>query len=189
MTCKHFLPALLLFLAGVCAAADMGNTGDLSDETAEETEVLTAADIPARIEEAEVGEWVLYRLADGARSKLTVVEKWRDFGEIHLIIRNEFQKPKSRRKTVTEEKITVSEAVRDLRSLGPDDLITRSTVLVQGKKIPSIVVHSYEDGELVRQSYLSDLIPVHGLVRGVNPQSKNRNALTVVDFGFSEDYE
>ncbi len=171
--------AFLLFAAAAVGAG----------EEKEEEKILTAADIPARIAEAEVGEWALYRLGDGKNSRLTVVEKWREGGDTHLVILNEITNPKERRSRPrrSEERIAVKEAIENMRALGAEDRVTTSEVLVHGRKIDAVVVSAVENGQVVRQSYFSDRIPVYGLIRGINPKSKVKISLNLIDYGFADE--
>lgn len=154
----------------------------------EEEPELTVDDIPTRIADAEVGEWVLYKLADGSQSRLTVVEKYKEYGDTYLIIQNEVTN-KGKRARVSEERVCVEDAIKDLRDLSSEDKVTEAQVLVHGRRLRAVVVNFIVDGRLVRQSYFSDKIPVYGLVKGVSPLAKARNALTLVDYGFAEDEE
>ena len=184
---RLFSGVVLLFalFAGACQAAE-DDDGEEAQE--QEQRILTADDIPARIAQAEVGEWVLYKTGEGNRSRLTVVEKWEEHGDVYLIIQNEITRPKKKRPIVREERICVSDAVKEVRDLGPEDRVTESEVLVHGRRIDAVVVNFIKDGRVYRQSYFSEKIPVYGLVRGVNPRSKVKNALTIVDYGFAEDF-
>lgn len=181
---KILYPLLFLVLSAFPALA-----GESEEEEEKEERILTAADIPARIADAEVGEWALYRLNSGKNSRLTVVEKWREGGDTHLVIQIEQTNPKDKksRPRRSEERITVRESVADLRDLGPEDRVTATEVLVHGRKIDAVVINFIEHGQLVRQSYLSDKIPVYGLIRGINNQAKARIALNLLDYGFADD--
>ena len=183
-TIRIFLALLLL--------PSLALAGEEAEENGgEEKRVLTAADIPTRIAEAEVGEWALYSLGDGGRLRLTVIEKWRQGGDTHLVIANEVtkgkDKSKGKRPTITEERITVKEAVKTLRDLRSEDTITESEILVHGRTIKTVVIHYMENGEVIRQSYLSDKIPVYGLVRGTTPKEKVKTPLSLIDYGFAEE--
>lgn len=169
------LAVFVLALGAVPAAA-----GDAA--TAEEDIV-----IPTQIALASVGDWAEYRLADGKRSRLTVVEKWEEYGETFVSIQNEISNAKRRRLKVVEEKVCVPEAVADLQALGPEDRVSTSEILLHGRRLKVVVVSYVEEGEVVRQSYFSDKVPVYGLVRGVEPGKKERIALTLLDYGYADE--
>lgn len=176
-----YLKSLLVFLF-VCA------TSVAAEEAEPSVAEPTSADIPARIGEAEVGEWVLYRRADGSRLRLTVIEKWQLEDDTTLIILNEIIHKGKKRARTTREEVSVKQATADIRELGEEDRVRRADILVQGRKIEVIVVDFIENGRLVRQSYLSPRIPVYGLVRGTEYQNnKTRIVLSLIDYGFAED--
>lgn len=169
-----------LLLAAVAAAG----------ETPEEESYVppTRDDIPVRIAEAEVGEWVLYRQANGDRLRLTVTEKWKEKDDTTLVIRSDIIPKNSGRSRVSREEVSVKEAAAEMRTLGEEDRLSRADILVHGRKTPVIVIHYYEDGVLARQSFLSSRIPVYGLVRGVSMKGeKTRVVLSLIDYGYAED--
>lgn len=180
----------LFVLTLTFAALPHAWSGESTDTDATEAP-LTPEDIPARIAEAEVGEWVQYRRADGGRMRLTVTNKWENGGEVELVILNELiPAKKDKRVRRTEERIIVKNAVADLRNLTSEDRISRGQTLINGRRIQVIVVDFVEKGNVVRQSYFSDRIPVHGLVRGVTINGNKRtNTLTLMDYGFADDEE
>lgn len=183
---RRIFPFLLCFL--LCLAAAAGDDDDDDDDEAPAEQELTPDDIPARIATAEVGEWVLYRQANGNRLRLTVVEKWVEEDDTTLVILNEAI-PKDRGRTrKTHEKISVKDAVADIRNLGEEDKVARADVLIQGKRMRVIVINFIKNGQIVRQSFLSPRIPVYGLVRGVDmTNNKSRVVLSIIDYGFAEE--
>lgn len=184
-TCLCILAFAIATLAHPSAMARSGEDGAAVEPDAP----LTEADIPTRIADAEVGEWVLYRLASGKYSRLTVREKWKDRKDTHLVIVNETLDAKRKPQRMAEEEVTVSEAVADMRNLGPEDRLSRREILVRGRTIETVVVDYVEDGVLVRQSYFSDKVPVHGLVRGISHKGSKKSILNLVDYGFAGDGE
>ena len=152
-----------------------------------EAPVLGEEDIPVSIARTEVGDWALYALADGSSLKLTVVERWTEHGDDHLVIESAMTPPgKGGRKKVhvEEELVSVKERVADARDLGPFDFVTEADVLVDGQKIDAVVVNYVEDGKVVRQSWFSDSVPVYGLVRGVRIDGDKRTiSLNLKRFG------
>ena len=167
------------------ATTEEGGIADEEAGDAGDARKLTAEDIPARIAKAKVGEWVRYRTADGSRSRLTVVEKWEGLDGPYLVVRNEVWKSKKKRPKVSEERVDVKQAVKDLRDIGPDDVLTEAEILVNGERCKTVIVNYVEDGTVVRQSYISDEIPVYGLLRGVTITPKETTTvLSVMDYGF-----
>lgn len=180
-----FLFALLLPLS--VFAGDVGE-GEGDDD--EPPARLSPEAIPAVIAEAGVGDWVLYKLADGGTSKLTVVERWEDHGDTYLVIRTEVKGKKKKNAAVDEARILVSESVENLRTLGPEDYIVPGEVLVNGKRVSAVIVHHVDEGKLVRQSYISERVPVYGLARGVEVDGEKRVvAMSLQDFGYGWEEE
>lgn len=171
---------MALFAGGVAAAGE---------EMEEEEAPPTAADIPTRIAQAEVGEWCLYRYGGdgGGRLRMTVTDKWQEGKDVRLIILHEHVM-KGRKTKRTEEKISVQEAVDALRNLTEEDRIARGETLVLSRRLEVVIVDYVERGKSMRRSYFSDKIPVHGLARGVDTSgSKDKNILTLIDYGFADD--
>ncbi len=149
---------------------------------------LTAEDIPLAIAKAKVGDWALYKTADGGTSRLTVVESFTDLrGDRQLIVKVETKPPGKKKARTLEEEVSVKERVADLRDLGEEDYLGRAEILVKGKKLGVVVVNYCEQGILKRQSYLSGEVPVYGIVRGLLHEGNKRTvALSLEDFGFGE---
>lgn len=173
--------AVLLFSVPAVVAADNG-------EEAEEAS-KRAIEIPARIAKAEVGEWASYRTVDGGKFTLTVVEKSDDMHGDYLVIRNEKFNAKGRRLRPSEEKVYIDDAVEGLTHVGPEDKVGRADVLVQGRSVKAVVISQTEKGEIVKQTYLSDKIPVYGLVQGTTPKEKTKTVLKIMDYGFAPESE
>lgn len=142
-------------------------------------------EIPARIARAEVGEWASYRLSDGGKSTLTVVEKSEDARGRYLVIRNERFSPKGKRRRPSEERVYITEAIEGLTHRNPGDVVSTADVLVQGRRIKAVVISEMEKGKIVKQTYLSDKIPVYGLVQGLTPREKTKTVLKIIDYGFA----
>ena len=180
---------LLAICLSLVAACPVSYAGQKEEGEAEE-DVLTADDLPTPIADANVGDWVLYKMANGDTMKLTVAEKWDEHGEDYLVIRSETKTGERRkRRTRTEEKrICVQESVKDLRTLSPYDYIVRGEMMVDGRRLKVFIINFVEDGTVIAQTYLSSRVPVHGLVRGVTIEDNKRVVeMTLHDFGFAED--
>ena len=183
--------SILFLLTAFTVPAAAGEEAD-ADQEQEERETFTAEDIPAPIADAQVGDWAQYTRANGSTSRLTVVERWSEHGDDHLIIENLITSGKKRRRerVASEDVVSVKERVADARDLGPNDFITRSEVLVAGRKLNVLVVHYHEGGELVRQSYFSDRVPIYGLVRGIAIEGNKKTVvLNLKEYGFADDDE
>jgi hypothetical protein len=159
----------------------------------EEAPRLSAEDIPAPIVRTEVGDWALYVLDDGSSLKLTVLERWNEHDDDFLVIQSE-RTPKGkgrRRKAVVDtDQVSVRERVDDARDLGTEDFVTEADIFVDRRKLRAAVVNYVEDGDVVRQSWFSDDVPVFGLVRGVRLEgSKKTIALDLKEFGSAENGE
>lgn len=151
---------------------------------------LTVDDIPIRIDSAEVGDWALYRTAEGGTVRLTVVEKVDEVYDQYLTIRSEERRSdRKKRPRTSENRISVADSIAELRELGPDDYIVPAEVLVSGRKLKGIVVNFVnDDGNLWKQSYFSDRVPIHGLIRGVVIENRKRVvSLSLEDFGYADD--
>lgn len=195
---------LAVFFAGLAPAGMSGQifgpqTAEEADGDGEEEESevrLSAEDIPTPITDTEVGDWAEYAMQDGARSRLTVIERWTEHGDDHLIIQNKLFKKdrkKNRRKrepTISEETVSVKERVADARDLGPFDFVTASKILVDDQRVDAVVVNYVEDGKVVRQSYFSSQVPVYGLVRGVLIEDNKKTVvIRLLDYGQSGEDE
>lgn len=168
---------------------------DAGEEDGEEVR-LSAGDIPTSIVRTEVGDWVEYAMADGSRSRLTVIERWTEHGDDHLVVQNKLYKKHPGRKIrkkdaiITEETVSIKERIADARDLGPFDFVTAGQILVDKRRIDVAIVNYVEDGQVVRQSYFSDEVPVYGLVRGVRIENgKKMVALNLKSFGQSGEDE
>ncbi len=175
-----FLSALIL----LCAATPARSGEEIPDE---ELPRLTAEDIPASVATTEVGDWARYSLPDGSTLLLTVVERWNEHNDDHLVIRSETT-PRGRRRrgdtVASEDQVSVKERVADARDLGPEDFVTEAEILVDRRKLRAVVVNYVEDGKVARQSWFSEDVPVFGLVRGVRIEgAKKTVALNLKEFG------
>ncbi|MCC8191153.1 MAG: hypothetical protein LIP77_11060 [Planctomycetes bacterium] len=178
------LPALGLALLLVLVPAAGAERPEGEDEAA----ALTAADIPTRIARARVGEWALYRMDNGDRFRLTVTERWPLKDDVELVILSETIPRREKRIRRAEERILVKESVAELQAVGEEDRITEAEILLDGRSLDTVVINYIENGRVVRQSFLSDRIPVYGLVRGVDLQeNKRRVALNLIDYGYAEE--
>lgn len=174
-----------LFLAILAVAA---HAGEAKVEGPEPPPALTVDDLPVPITRAQVGDWASYVTENGDVLRLTVVERWNEHNDDHLVVESSIKRGRKKRVRVDEEQISVKDRVRDIRDLGPDDFLSESSVLVNGRKLNCIVVHYHEDGELRRQSYFSDRVPVFGLVRGVTIEGNKRTtSLRLDDFDFADE--
>ncbi|MDR0362263.1 MAG: hypothetical protein LBJ46_06215 [Planctomycetota bacterium] len=149
---------------------------------------VTPADIPARIAKAEVGEWALYRLPDGRRLRLTVVEEF-GFGKTRgVVIEKCMMNARNRVLDVTEETVNIEDAVWDLTHLSPGDELSMSEILIGKRRIDAVVISYAGDGEPALQSYFSDEVPVYGLVKGVKIGKAERIVMMqLIDHGFAEE--
>lgn len=181
---KILCAAALLFLAPIPAAA-----GEFGPEPPPVEPVLTVDDIPLQIVHARVGDWASYTNTEGHTLRLTVVERWNEHNDDHLVIRSSLTKKKKRRTTHSEDQVSVKDRVADLRDLGPKDTLGRSEVLIGKRAVSCVVINYHDDGdELTRQSYLSDEVPVYGLVRGVLVEGNKRTImLKLEDYGFADE--
>ncbi len=184
MTRTFFFPALaaVLFLCLFPIHA-----GEEEETAGTDAPPLTVDDIPVQIADARVGDWASYVTGTGNILRLTVVERWNEHGDDHLVVESGIrQRGKRTQPHLTEDQVSVKERTADMRDLGPDDFLHASSVLVKGQKIDCVVVNYHEDGELRRQSYFSHQVPVFGLVRGVTVEGNKRTtALRLQDFEFA----
>lgn len=187
-----FMAAALLFLGVAAPSGDVARPGDGAEEAKaeEEEQKLTPEDIPVPILRAEVGDWVLYKTSEGGTLRITVDEKWGDDEDATLVLRLAHTPPKKKRPRVDTETVEVRENIAELRALGPNDFVVPGEILVRNRKVKAVIVNYVEDEQVVRQSYFSDDIPVHGLVRGVEIEgNKRKNSLSLNDYGFADQEE
>ena len=166
----------VLPLALLACAADKGSSR--ADEP----------DIPVRITRAKVGEWALYRQANGDLLRFTVVEKQERSGHTYLMIEKRVTTANGKKRRPSQEEVDVAEAAERLRYLAPDDTVTTAEVLVRERSMDAVVVNHVDNGVLTRQSYLSAEVPVHGLIRGVSIKGTEKTvALSLIDYGYSNE--
>ena len=184
----RIFPVLFVFLPLFFALPAF--CGEVDDDGEAEERRPTVDDIPIALAKAQVGDWASYKTAEGKLKRLTVVERWNEHNDDHLVIQSTLERERKKRSTSSFEQVSVKDHIAQLRDLGPDDYLEYRQVLVNGKKIPCVVINYREDGVLVRQSYLSSKVPVYGLVRGVVIEGRNRtNVLTLEDYDFADDFE
>lgn len=185
------LAAMLLFTAMASARAAEAAFGPEPPPEPGTAPVLGPGDIPVQIARARVGDWASYTDADGDILVLTVVERWTEHNDDHLVIRStqkKGKKGKRKRETQSEEQVSVKDRIADARDLGPYDFLGLSDILVKGRPLSCVVVNYHEGSDLKRQSFLSDQVPVYGLVRGVLIEGNTRTTvLKLEDFGFAEE--
>ena len=121
-------------------------------------------EIPNRIGQAKVGEWVSYSLSNDMQRKFTVLGFEEKAGGRHVTIRSETLM----NKVVIKESETshpVSNANIMLRKYADANLTQRNdTIEVKGEPLDVIIVSGVKDG-LPFTIYTSGKIPVFGLVR------------------------
>ncbi len=196
---RCFLPFLLVLFSCIWLHAGKSedfivplNPGpaDQAPAGTEASEELTAEDIPLAVAKARVGDWARYKTADGGSYRLTVIESWEDIsGDRQLVVRMERRSPGSKKRDVQigEEQVSVKERTADVRDLGEGDYLGRAEVWVKGRKIEAVVVNYCQKGVVTRQSFLSEAVPVYGIVRGVLLEGRTRTvALSLEDFGFGD---
>lgn len=147
--------------------------------TAEET-------VPNRLATAKIGEWALYRMADGYTQKHTVAAKSGDGPEAMLTIRVD---------NIYDGKVVNSAEIQEKAGLPlmppqvpEDDNVTisikKEDVAVKGRNIPATVIfidaqHGTENDDETSW-YLSDAIPVFGIIKQV---VDGEAVFELVDFG------
>lgn len=150
-------------------------------------ERVTPADIPTRIATAQIGEWALYRLADGNRLRLTVVEETGAGRARTLVVERRLMDARNRTLGVAEESVNVEDAVWDLVHLSPGDTLERADVLVGTRRLSAVVITYHRAGGPALQSYLSDKVPVHGLIKGLELGPERKVAMQLIEHGFADD--
>lgn len=167
-------------LVVICALATVAVAGD-----------MMSVMIPNGLYEAESGDWVMFKMADGSKQKFSVVSKAGTGENADVTIRCETfdgdRMVTSRRwvQKVGKNFMQPPPEEKDEEQLKKYTFNRREdTINFDGSKMGIQIVEVYKSGRLVRTWYLSTEIPVFGVIKRLG--ANKSTDFEVVDFGFAD---
>lgn len=134
---------------------------------------------PNFLEDVRVGEWVLYELEGGTLQKSTVIQ----VGRKEVLLKNETIR-NGKVVKVNEEKLLIADGLVMYTGSGADHLrVEQSTAVVNGSLIPCLVVETQLRSMVIRL-YISNLVPVMGLIKMETEEKNSSPLVRLIDYGF-----
>ncbi len=168
---KKFLAALFaaILLAGALSAA----------------ETLAEVRIPNGLAHAQIGDWILFKMADGTLQKHSIIERTgaAPDGEIvvHIetMVNNQPQDARRFRQAIGEE------LVKPPVPAGQTHTYRRrqESIIFEGTALDITILDVLNNGALERTWYLSAELPVYGVIK--KTFANGSSEFEVVDFGFA----
>ncbi len=148
-------------------------------------ESLSKVLIPNGLAHAQIGDWIMFKMADGTIQKHSIIERTGDApnGEIvvHIetMVNNQPQDARRFRQAIGEEMVEPPV---------PDGQIhtyrrRRETITFEGTQLEITILDVMSGGSLVRTWYLSTELPVYGVIK--KTFANGSSEFEVVDFGFA----
>lgn len=179
---RRMVKCFVAFMFVLCSLTMVARAGE-----------MTSVMIPNGLYEAEAGDWVMFKMADGSKMKYSVVSRTGPGEAADITLRAEtFDGDRMTASRRWVQKVGPNFMQPSVEGLEENDKAKKNfsfnrredTINFDGSKMGIQIIEVFDGNNLIRTWYLSTEIPVFGVIKRVG-RSKAAD-FEVVDFGFAE---
>lgn len=164
---RKLIPAFIVVL-GICGLAH----------------AVDVKDLPNPLKRVKAGQWVRYRLMGEVEQKQTVLSVTVVDGDTEFVVKYETKDPNLDIPDMTE-----THSVKNLTEgfaetlLEGNPTLSKTKITANGKEYDVVLLEIMDEEDGALRSYLSEAIPITGLVRMEDDDEDDGLILEIIDFG------